>query len=94
MLVLGIESSCDETSLALVEKGGRVVANVVASQVKAHSPYGGVVPELASRQHLENIRPVFGTTSICGVLQRNPNRLSGSIARHAPDSRDLRCRAR
>jgi len=59
MLVLGIESSCDETSVALVEKGHKIHANVVASQVKAHRPYGGVVPELASRKHLHNIGTVF-----------------------------------
>lgn len=59
MLVLGIESSCDETSVALVENGRRVLANVVASQVKDHTPYGGVVPELASRKHLNNIETVL-----------------------------------
>lgn len=61
MLVLGLESSCDETSVALVENGQKVLANVVASQVKAHRPYGGVVPELASRHHLNNIEPVLQT---------------------------------
>ena len=56
-LVLGLESSCDETACALVEDGRKVLANVVASQVKDHAPFGGVVPELASRRHLENITP-------------------------------------
>ena len=55
MLVLGIESSCDETAAALVEDGHRVLSNVVASQVDTHRNYGGVVPELASREHLRNI---------------------------------------
>jgi N6-L-threonylcarbamoyladenine synthase len=55
MLVLGIESSCDETAAALVEDGHRVLSNVVASQVKTHRSFGGVVPELASREHLRNI---------------------------------------
>lgn len=59
MLVLGIESSCDETSIALVENGKKVLSNVVASQIKDHRPYGGVVPELASRHHLTNIEPVL-----------------------------------
>jgi N6-L-threonylcarbamoyladenine synthase len=54
-LVLGIESSCDETSVAIVEDGYRVLANEVASQTLVHAPYGGVVPEVASRQHLESI---------------------------------------
>jgi N6-L-threonylcarbamoyladenine synthase len=57
-LILGIESSCDETSASVVERGARVLSNVVASQIPTHSPYGGVVPELASREHLRNIVPV------------------------------------
>ena len=55
MLVLGIESSCDETAAALVEDGSHVLSNVVASQIKTHSRFGGVVPELASREHVRNI---------------------------------------
>jgi N6-L-threonylcarbamoyladenine synthase len=55
MLVLGIESSCDETAAALLEDGRRVLSNVVASQIKTHRGFGGVVPELASREHLKNI---------------------------------------
>jgi N6-L-threonylcarbamoyladenine synthase len=55
MLVLGIETSCDETAAALVEDGARVRSNVVASQIKTHRSFGGVVPELASREHLRNI---------------------------------------
>lgn len=56
-LILGIESSCDETSAAIVADGRRVLSNVVASQL-VHASYGGVVPELASREHLRNIVPV------------------------------------
>jgi N6-L-threonylcarbamoyladenine synthase len=55
---LGIESSCDETAAAVVRAGGEVLANVVASQIALHANYGGVVPELASREHLRNIVPV------------------------------------
>ena len=58
MLVLGIESSCDETAAALVEDGRVLVANAVASQVPIHARYGGVVPELASRAHIVDIVPV------------------------------------
>lgn len=58
MLVLGIESSCDETSAAVVEDGRRIRSNIVASQDDVHAPFGGVVPELASRQHLKKIGPV------------------------------------
>jgi N6-L-threonylcarbamoyladenine synthase len=56
--ILGVESSCDETAAAVVEGGARVLSNVVASQVDLHALYGGVVPELASREHLRNIVPV------------------------------------
>jgi len=58
MLVLGIESSCDETAAAVVADGERICASVVASQVLTHEKYGGVVPELASREHLRKIEPV------------------------------------
>jgi tRNA N6-adenosine threonylcarbamoyltransferase len=58
MIVLGIESSCDETAAAVLEDGRRVRSSVVASQDALHAPYGGVVPELASRRHLEVIVPV------------------------------------
>ena len=58
--LLAIETSCDETSAAVVEDGTRILSNVVSSQVALHAPYGGVVPELASRHHLENIGPVVG----------------------------------
>ncbi len=58
MLILGIESSCDETAAAVLRDGNTLLSNVINSQVAVHSPYGGVVPELASRKHLENIYPV------------------------------------
>ena len=56
--ILGIESSCDETAAAVVRSGEQVISNVVASQFATHQPYGGVVPELASREHLRAIVPV------------------------------------
>lgn len=59
MIVLGIESSCDETAAALVRDDGLVLSDVVSSQVALHAPFGGVVPELASRAHLQNIAPVI-----------------------------------
>ncbi|HEX6243277.1 MAG TPA: tRNA (adenosine(37)-N6)-threonylcarbamoyltransferase complex transferase subunit TsaD [Polyangiales bacterium] len=59
MIVLGIESSCDETAAALVRDDGLILSDVVASQIKLHAPYGGVVPELASRAHLVNLVPVL-----------------------------------
>lgn len=71
MVVLGIESSCDETAAAVVRNGREVLSSVVFSQVPLHRPYGGVVPEIASRSHVEKIGPVlreaaekaFGTES-------------------------------
>jgi len=57
-LILGIESSCDETAAAVVERGARTLSSVVASQISTHATYGGVVPELASREHLRAIVPV------------------------------------
>ncbi len=58
MIILGIESSCDETAAAIVENGSRICSSVVASQIDTHSKYGGVVPELASRMHIEAVDPV------------------------------------
>ncbi|MCL2839275.1 MAG: tRNA (adenosine(37)-N6)-threonylcarbamoyltransferase complex transferase subunit TsaD [Defluviitaleaceae bacterium] len=55
MIVLGIESSCDETSAAIVKDGREVLSNVISSQVELHAPFGGVVPELAARRHIECI---------------------------------------
>ena len=57
-LILGIESSCDETSAAVVRAGAQVLSNVVASQITIHAAYGGVVPEVAAREHVRNIVPV------------------------------------
>ena len=57
--ILGIETSCDETAAAVVEDGSRIISNVVASQIDVHARYGGVVPEVASRQHLLTIIPVI-----------------------------------
>src|SRR5215831_20062021 len=56
--ILGIESSCDETGAAVVRSGQTILSNIVFSQIATHQPYGGVVPELASREHLRAIVPV------------------------------------
>jgi N6-L-threonylcarbamoyladenine synthase len=58
MLVLGIESSCDETAAAVVRDGREMLSSVISSQIELHRPFGGVVPELAAREHLEKIGPV------------------------------------
>ncbi|BCS54321.1 tRNA (adenosine(37)-N6)-threonylcarbamoyltransferase complex transferase subunit TsaD [Geobacter sp. SVR] len=60
MLLLAIETSCDETAAAVVADGRRILSSVVSSQVAVHAEYGGVVPEIASRKHLEMISPVIG----------------------------------
>jgi N6-L-threonylcarbamoyladenine synthase len=68
MLVLGIETSCDETAAAVVADGRHILGSVVATQFELHAVYGGVVPELAARRHLENIAPVIqGALDQAGV---------------------------
>jgi N6-L-threonylcarbamoyladenine synthase len=88
MLVLGIETSCDETAASIVRGGKEILSNVIYSQVKTHTPYGGVVPELASREHLLKIRPVVdqafadaGTTldEIDGIAATSGPGLIGSL---------------
>ena len=56
ILVLGIESSCDDTSVAVVKNGREVLSNVISSQIDIHKLFGGVVPEIASRNHTKNIK--------------------------------------
>ena len=58
-MILGLETSCDETAAALITRDGRILANVVSSQAELHARYGGVVPEVASRRHLELVTPVL-----------------------------------
>jgi N6-L-threonylcarbamoyladenine synthase len=72
MRILGIETSCDETAAAVVEDGSRIVSNVVASQIDIHARYGGVVPEVASRQHLLAIIPVI-SQAIAGFSWQDIN---------------------
>src|SRR5438445_228107 len=68
MAILGIETSCDETAAALVTDEGEILSNVVASQAELHSRFGGVVPEVASRRHLELVSPVVtGALDEAGV---------------------------
>src|SRR3984893_1653419 len=58
MLVLGIETSCDETAAAIVRDGREILSSIIASQVETHRRFGGVVPEIASREHLDKIVPI------------------------------------
>jgi N6-L-threonylcarbamoyladenine synthase len=86
--VLGIESSCDETGAAVVDERGHVLSDVVHSQVSLHAPYGGVIPELASRDHLRNAGPVvrealaragLGWEGIDGIAVTNRPGLVGAL---------------
>lgn len=88
LLVLGIESSCDETAAAVVKGDGLVVSDVVSSQIALHAPYGGVVPELASRAHVRAVVPVIeaalagcpgGLGAIDGVAVTNGPGLIGAL---------------
>ncbi|MFO8064700.1 MAG: tRNA (adenosine(37)-N6)-threonylcarbamoyltransferase complex transferase subunit TsaD [Spirochaetia bacterium] len=88
MTILGVETSCDECSLALVEDGTRLIAQTIATQVDVHAPYSGVVPEIASRKHTEWILDVYHKTmndaglqagDIDGIAVTNRPGLSGSL---------------
>ena len=81
--ILGIESSCDETAAAVVADGREILSSVVASQIDIHRKYGGVVPELASREHLRSIVPV-----VREALERAGHGAGG----HRRHRRDLRAR--
>ena len=59
LLVMGIESSCDETAVSIVKNGREIVSNIVSSQIESHKRFGGVVPEIASRHHVEQITIVL-----------------------------------
>ena len=81
MTILAFETSCDETSVAVVRKG-RVLANVVSSQIKLHAEYGGVVPELAAREHLRNLIPV--ANAALQEAHEEPDQLDAVAATQGP----------
>ncbi|MEA2343661.1 MAG: tRNA N6-adenosine threonylcarbamoyltransferase, partial [Thermoanaerobaculia bacterium] len=58
-MILGIETSCDETAVAVLDDDGSVRVNLIASQIERHQPFGGVVPEIASREHLQHLFPLI-----------------------------------
>jgi N6-L-threonylcarbamoyladenine synthase len=82
MLVLGIESSCDETAAAVVRDGREIVSSVISSQIKIHAPFGGVVPELASREHLTKIVPVVDEAFARACLK--PQEMDGIAVTQGP----------
>src|SRR6185503_14608472 len=75
MLVLGIETSCDETAAAVVRDGREIVSSVIASQIETHKRFGGVVPELASREHLDKIVPIV--EEAFGRAEVKPHEIDG-----------------
>lgn len=81
-LLLAIESSCDETSVAVVEDGDQILANIVASQVKSHRRFGGVVPEVASRHHVEEITLCIDDALTEAAVK--PEELSGVAVTYGP----------
>ncbi|MCB1080433.1 MAG: tRNA (adenosine(37)-N6)-threonylcarbamoyltransferase complex transferase subunit TsaD, partial [Chlamydiia bacterium] len=71
MKVLGIETSCDETAVAVVEDGKKILVNLVASQAEVHEQYGGVFPEIASRHHIDRLLPlVEQALALVGEIDR------------------------
>jgi N6-L-threonylcarbamoyladenine synthase len=82
MKVLGIESSCDETAAAVVQDGRKILSSIVASQVSLHSQYGGIVPELASRKHVEAILPAV--QEACSEAGVRPKEMEGIVVTQGP----------
>lgn len=87
MKILGIESSCDETAASVVEDGNRVLSNVVNSQIDIHAAYGGVIPEIAARSHIEVVLPVINQAlkdAGCTLDQSQPNKIDAIAVTHTP----------
>ena len=87
MKILGIESSCDESAAAVVENGSNVLSNVVNSQIDIHAEYGGVIPEVAARSHIEVILPVIKQAlkdANCTLDQSAPNKIDAIAVTHTP----------
>ena len=87
MKILGIESSCDETAAAIVENGNRVLSNVVNSQIDIHAEYGGVIPEVAARSHIEVVLPVVKKAladANCTLEQGKDNSIDAIAVTHTP----------
>ena len=87
--ILGIESSCDETAAAVVKNGREVLSNIISSQIVIHRKFGGVVPEIASRKHIENVMPVIDeaqarTIALSTLSVRHSNARNLRLACHQP----------
>ena len=83
MRILAIETSCDETAAAVVEDGQRVLSNVVATQIELHRRFGGVFPEVASRQHVLSIEPVIAQ-ALAEAGVSHPSELDAIAVTHGP----------
>jgi N6-L-threonylcarbamoyladenine synthase len=103
MLILAIETSCDETAAAVVADGRNILSSVVSSQVAIHAEYGGVVPEIASRKHLEMISPVIGQAlrdaglgmdAIQGIAATRGPGLSGALLVGLSTAKAIACARR
>jgi N6-L-threonylcarbamoyladenine synthase len=76
-LLLALETSCDETSAAIIKNGTQVLSNIISTQIPTHQKYGGVVPEIASRKHLENVTPVIDEAiSVAGIKIQDVDAIS------------------
>ena len=82
MKVLGIETSCDETAAAVVEDGRRVLSDVISTQIEIHRRWGGVVPELASRNHVVQVMPVIDEA--LRLARASPSDLDGIAVTSGP----------
>ena len=82
MLVLAIETSCDDTGVAIVQDGRKILSNIVSSQIPVHKKYGGVVPELASRKHIESIVPIV--TEALNQAEVKLKEIDGIAVTHGP----------
>jgi len=79
MLTLGIETSCDETSVAVIDDGDRILSNIIYSQ-EIHSEFGGVIPEVASREHLKSIIPIYNEAlSRANIILNEINLIAATI---------------
>ena len=75
MLILAIETSCDETSIAVLKDGKEILSNIISSQIEIHKEFGGVVPEIASRHHIKNIAAILEEEEIAQANNKHKNQI-------------------
>ena len=84
MLILGLETTCDETSAAVVRDGREVLSNIVSSQIDLHAKFGGVVPEVAARAHLECLNPIIDEALKAAGITRPAQQLAAIAVANCP----------